>query len=279
LWGGPIRWYLPDPRPAEVHRWLATQRVRAIAEVPIDTGASEYEALLHAAVHHQRMVNGVSGFAPPGRNALAALYHATPIADAFVDTLRESGVELLVVHADPLGERAPAVRDWLRRELDRGSLSFVRRFHTPVEGDWVFLISGRSAEGGGQKTRPPELEDFLAGKPTCGSGTMGALDFPPARIRFDRGQAIFSGWAMSKHGIRFVDLWFDNRTERHRATLVRDPAVDPRCPGPPHLSRTRYVAVFDRRPAGIRRETDVQVEVTDGRGGKTVFDNRWITWD
>lgn len=277
LWAGPIRWYLADPRTPEVDRWLATQHVRAIAQMPID-GASEYEYLLRSTVHHQRMINGISGFAPPGRNELAALSNATPIPDAFVDTLRDIGVELMVVHADRLGERAPVLREWLRRELDRGRLTFVRRFHTRIEGDWVFRVAGvegraQSAEGSGV------LNDFLAGKTTCGDGTMGALDFPPARIRFDRGQAIFSGWAMSPHGIRSVDLWFDNRTARYPAKLVADPLLDARCPATPHLTRTRYLAEFAHRPESVRRETDVQVEVTDGRGEKTVFDDRWFTWD
>ncbi len=271
LWASPIRWFLVDPRTPDVDRWLATQRVRAIIELPIDTGASEYEALLHATAHHQKMVNGISGFAPPGRDALGALANATPIPDAFVDHLRNLGVELVVVHADSLGERKTIVRDWLRRELDRGSLTFVQRFHSPLEGDWVFRI------GGAPQKRPRQLEEFLAGTPTCDDGTMGALDFPPAQIRFDRG-AIFSGWTMSPHGIRGVDLWFNNRTVRMPAKLVRDPLLDARCAADRGLTRTRYVAVFDERPAAIRKKTDVQVEVTDGRGEKTVFDDRWITW-
>jgi hypothetical protein len=275
LWAGPVRWYLADPETPGFARWLATQHVRAIAEMPIDTGASEYDALLRSTAHHQRMINGISGFAPPGRGELAALSNATPIPDAFVDSLRNQGVELLILHADPLATRAPIVREWLRRELDRGSLTFVRRFHTPLAGDWVFRIPAAP----GQAKRPsPQLESFLAGRDTCGDGTMGALDFPPAKIRFDHGQAIFSGWTMSPHGIRGVDLWFDNRTVRHAAQLVPDPLLNARCPGE-HLARTRYLAQFASRPAAVRRKTDVQVEVTDGRGRKTVFDDRWITWE
>jgi hypothetical protein len=277
LWAGPIRWFMADPRTPDVDRWLATQRVRAIAELPLESGASEYESLFHATAHHQRMINGISGFAPPDRNALSALANATPIADAFVDALRTTGVELLIVHADPLGERAPVIRDWLRRELDRRNLTFVQRFHSPLEGDWVFRIASQPGASAG--SRSPQLEDFLAGRSTCGDGTMGALDFPPARIRFDHGQAIFSGWTMSPHGIRSVDLWFDNRTERFPAKLVPDPLLDQRCPNDPHLTRTRYLLVFEHRPPTIRSRTDVQVEVTDGRGEKTVFDNRWFTWD
>jgi hypothetical protein len=271
LWAGPIRWYLSDPRPADVDRWLASQRVRAIVELPIDTGASEYEALLRSTVHHQRMVNGISGFAPPGRDAIGAMWKANPIPDAFLDTLRNQGIDLLVLHADALGDRGPVVHEWLRRELDRGRISFVQRFHSRLAGDWVFRIGGKGA-------RPPVLQAFLRGETTCGDGTMGALDFPPPQLRFDRGQAIFGGWTMSPHGIRSIDLWFDNRTVKHHANFVRDPLLDARCRGT-KLFRTRYVAWFDHRPDNVRRMTDVQVEVTDGRGERTVFDDRWFTWE
>ncbi|MFL6245013.1 MAG: hypothetical protein ACJ74H_03240 [Thermoanaerobaculia bacterium] len=273
LWAGPIRWYLTDPRTPDVHRWLATQRVRAIAEMPIDTGGSEYEYLFRATAHHQRTINGISGFAPPGRVELGAMSNATPIPDAFVDALRESGVELLIVHADPLADRAPIVHEWLRRELERGRLTFVQRFDSLLAGDWVFRIGGPASR------RDPRLDAFLAGKETCGEGTMGALDFPPPRFRYGDRTAIFSGWTISPHGIRSVDFWFENRTARHPATLMPDKLLDLRCASTPGLTRTRYLAMLRRRPEGVRRETDVQVEVTDGRGVKTVFDDRWITWE
>lgn len=273
LWAAPIRWFLADPVMPEVHRWLATQKVNAIVELPLDTGASEYEALLHSTAHHQRMVNGISGFAPPGRAELGAMSNATPIPDTLVDELEKIRVELIVVHADPLADRGPVVREWLRRELDRGRLTFVRRFHSPLLGDWVFRIGGKPSPKNAQ------LDTFLAGKETCGDATMGALDFPPPGIRFEYGDAIFSGWTISPHGIRSVDLWFDNRTYRHRAELVKDQLLDQRCASTPGLTRTRYLALFGERPKGVRRKTDVQVEVTDGRGVKTVFDDRWITWE
>jgi hypothetical protein len=275
LWAGPIRFYLFDPVPNPVYLWLAQQRVRAIAEVPIHTKSSEYEYLLRATVHHAKIVNGISGFAPPQWLEFAALWEATPIPDRFVDRLRESGVELLVVHADTLGGRSAETRAWLRRELDRGRLTFVRDFDTDIEGDWVFRIGGRT----GGMPRPARLETFLSGVPTCGSGTMGALDFPQADYRFGGGNAIFSGWAMSPHGIRQVDLWFDNHTYRHRANLMPQPQLQSRCAGDPRFTRLRYIAVFGKRPPAIRPDTDIQVEVTDGRGVKAVFDDRWIRWE
>lgn len=259
LWQAPWRWYLADPRPAPVYRWLAQQKPTAIAELPIDSLSSDYEYLLHATTHRQKLINGVSGFAPPMRMEFSRLSKETPIPPAFAEALRAAGVEYVVIHADALGGRAEEVWAWVRRER----LQLVRAFDSKSEGDYVFRL------------RPSAVEPKIA--PPCTS-TLGALDFPPAAIRFDRGRAIFSGWTISPHGIRSVDVWFDNRTVRHRARLMPDPSLNARCRGK-QVARTRYLLTFDERPPHVGRKTDVQVEVTDGRGAKTVFDHRWFTWD
>jgi hypothetical protein len=279
LWQGPFRWFLLEPRPDEVYRWLATQPVRAVAELPMDAIASDYEYMLRATAHHRKIVNGISGFAPPLRDQLSALSNATPVGDEFVDTLQQASVELLIIHPDILGGRRPVVRDWLRHELDRGRISFVRQFPTNAEGDWVFRLGKPSAPPSAFGPQPSALKAFLEGAPTCGTATMGALDFPPPSLRFDHGQALFSGWVVAPHGIRSIDLWFGNRAESHRPRLFPDPLLNTRCPGHPGVTRTRYLLEFIKRPDTLRRETDVQVEVTDGRGEKTVFTQVWFTWD
>ncbi|HEX8170725.1 MAG TPA: hypothetical protein VF824_09320 [Thermoanaerobaculia bacterium] len=268
----PIRWYLSIPEPRAVDRWLAKSGRGAIVEVPIDVGASEYEAMFRATFHHRPMVNGVSGFAPPERVALAQRFHETPIGDEFVDALLRDRVELLIVHADALGDRAGVVRDWLRRELERGRIRYVADFDTLIDGDWVFRL------GAQQTARPPRLEAFLQGQPRCGTSTMGALDFPSDHARF-RGGAIFSGWAISRHGIRSIDLWLDNRRVRQRATLTPDPLLNARCPGDTRVARTRFVVLYTRRPENVGRDTDAQIEVTDGRGVTTSFEDRWVRWE
>ena len=283
LWGGPIRWYLIDPRPPEVYRWLAKQPVRGVAELPIDWYSSDYEYLLHSTTHHKPIVNGVSGFAPPLRVEISQLWHQQPIAETLVDKLREADVDTLVVHADTLGERGPATRDWLRRELERGRIAFVGVFPTLLSGDWVFRVLPGSARGSQLSTvrRPPPdplngdsglplLHAFLRGEAPCFAATMGALDFPSAPARF-RGEAMFSAWAASPFGVAAVDFLFDNGT--YRIPGVQVPAKEVRCGG------GRYVAVVGRRPQGVRRETDVMVEITDGRGEKTLLHDRWLTWD
>jgi hypothetical protein len=269
LWQTPIRWYLPDPNPPAVYRWLKTANVRAVAELPMDSLSSEYDYLLYAATHRKPIINGVSGFSPPQRVEFSRLAREAP--EAFLDAIEKAGVDTLIVHADRLGGESQRIREWLRLELDRGRLSFVGMFPTLVDGDWVFRVGRRGA-------RPDVLEAWLAGGPTCSDQTMGALDFPGAGISFDKGQAIFSGWTIAPHGVKSVDIYFDNRTVKRTAQLNPDATLDARCPGK-KMHRTRFLLQFGVRPCCIERETDVQVEVTDGRGVKTPFDHRWLTWD
>lgn len=268
LWVAPIRWYLADPRPAEVYTWLAKQKVKGIAELPIDSYGSDYRYMLSATAHRQPMINGVSGFAPPLRNELSRLWREQPISDAFLDALQQAQVDTVIIHADALGAHANATREWVRREVARGRLSFAGLFHSPIKGDWVFRL-------GPGKDAPAT---FYGNGATCTNGMMAALDQPYGGQHM-RGEAMFSGWAVSKHGIADVQLCFENRRYRVVPHRIVDSSLKDRCPGVPNVERTRFIMLFQRRPAGIRRETDVQVEITDRRGVRHVLDDLWITWD
>ena len=265
LWQAPVRWYLLDPEPPAVYRWLAQQDVSAVMELPTDTFTSEYEYMLHATAHHKRIVNGVSGFSPPERHELSRL--SKELTDGFVDALRAAGVDTVIVHSDRYGAEAPAMRAWLRRELDRGRLRYAGHFDAKTGADWVFTLSD------GPAPRPHEVDVFLHGAPVCTRTVAGVLEFPPGEHVY-RGGAVFRGWASSPHGIRSVDVWFDNRRTKYPARITQ--LAGGRCPGPPPVS---YELLFPSRPGDVRETTDVQVEVTDGTGRKTVFDDRWISWE
>jgi hypothetical protein len=288
LWAAPVRWFLIDPGTPELYRWLAKQEVSAVIELPVATLSSEYEYMLHATAHHQRIVNGVSGFEPPQRGELTRL--SKELTDAFVDALRAHGVDTVIVHSDRYGADAPAMRDWLRRELDRGRLRYVAHFDARTGADWVFSLGAPAAgrpvprplagdTGGPPVDRPAgrrrsrDLDVFLYGAATCTESIAGALDFPPGGHPY-KGAAQFRGWASSPYGIASVDLWFNNRRVKYPARMK--PLRSERCPGLPPVS---YELTFAQRPKDIRRETDVQVEVKDGRGGVVVFEDRWISWD
>jgi hypothetical protein len=262
LWVAPIRWYMADPVMPEVHRWLATRDdVHALIELPIDGVGTEYDALLHATAHHKRIVNGVSGFAPPERIEVSKIANESPIPDTFVDTLRAAKVDTIVVRGDFLGGGESRINEWLTREVERGHLTFVAAFDSHIRGDRVYRF------GDARRQAP-------AGAP-C-RATIGALDDPPAGFTFTHG-GIFSGWAISPYGIRSVDLWLNSRRVRYPATLT--PArLEEHCPGNTRVTRVRFLGFFKTRPPEIHQQTDVQVEVTDGRGVRTVYDDRWITW-
>jgi len=267
LWAGPVRWFLLDPQTPAVYRWLAQQKVSAVVELPLDVSSGEYQSMLAATIHHQRLVNGISGFSPPLRQELSTLANATPIGDGFVDALRTAEVELVIVRADWYGEQSPAMRDWLRRELERGRLRYVAHFDASVQADWVFSLRG------GKGPRPHALEVFLAGGATC-NGSIAAVLETPGGGESLRGPATFRGWAGSPEGVAAVDLWFNNRQIRHRARLTPIPLE--RCPG---ASPVRFELSFASRPEDLWKAGDVLMEVTDGKGKRKSFASRWIGWE
>jgi len=270
LHAAPIRWFSMNPAPAPVYRWLAKQPRTRVVELPMALGEFEYRFMYYATAHHQPFVNGTSGFAPPITVHLAGLWNSGK-NDELLAELRNIGVDLLIVHADLLGDRGESTRAWLRQQLDRGAIQFVSRFNASVQGDWVFAI------GGQPRPRPEQLERFLANQTTYSNGTIALLDYPRFGERIES-NAMFSGWTVSPWGIRKVDLLFDNGQVRLPATLIEDKGVSAGLPWYPATPRPRFIAPFDKRPANIRVETDVQVEVTDGRGNKTVLDGRPIDW-
>jgi hypothetical protein len=269
LHAAPIRWFTVSPQTPPVYRWLASQRAR-VAELPIGLEQFDYLFMYRSTAHHQPIVNGISGFAPPETVHLVDLW-SSKRTDEFIDELRRIHVDLLIIHADLLGDRADETRAWLRRQLDGGRLQFVARFNASVQGDWVFALDGAP------RPRTEALERFLDNQMTYSDDTIALLDYP----RFGEivgGNALFSGWAMSPWGIREVDLLFDNGQVRVPATLSEDRGLSRGLPWYPKTSRPRFTARFDRRPWFIRPDTDVQVEIIDGRGNKTVLDGRPIDW-
>ncbi|HUP61080.1 MAG TPA: hypothetical protein VNA69_11735 [Thermoanaerobaculia bacterium] len=265
LWAAPIRWYLTPPEPP-VYRWLA-QGTTPIVELPMNTIWSEYLYMYRSTTHHRPMINGVNG--PESAKEFSSRFAASPIADDFVDVLEKAGVELVVVHGDALSHRADDVRAWLRRELDWGRLTFVREFTGNAGGDWVFSLRRAdvpSAGAGADGTSA--LQAFLRNEPACGGREFVALSSPVFGSRIG-GDLIVAGWASSPHGIRHAEIYFNNRTVRHRVTLA--PARD-RCRTP------AFFAVFPDRPENVWEETDVQVEVLTGRGTRLTSENRWFTW-
>ena len=266
LRAAPIRWYVALRDVPAVYRWLAAQPVRII-EVPFGTGEMEYVPMRWATVHHRPMANGILGFVPPEYLRLARLWRAPEVSDEFVDELRRIGIDLIVVRGDEVFDRE---RAWLRRELARERLSFVRRFDRGRWGDWVFTTATGRA-----KPASTELEAFLRGQYSYNDITFGILDSPlPGRMGK---KGWFTGYALSPWDVRKVNLLFNNGAIRIPAYLKPDSSVAKAYPWYP-VATPRFMRAFERRPPGVRRLTDVQVEIVDGRGERTLLEDRWIEW-
>ena len=267
----PIRWYQALAETPAVYRWLAAAPVRgATLEMPLEVSGSEYLAMYRATAHHRPIVNGTCGFTVPHYAEISTMASQSPIDPKLVDALLRLGTQYLIVHADTLGPRKDDTIAWLRTEVAAGRLAFVRRFHAGMDGDWLFEL-GRPGP------RPPELEAFLAGKRTPTDGTFGILDDPPPGADLP-GKAWFSGWALSPYGIRKVEILVNNGGIRLPTTLIAEPALKAQFPWYDATPKPRFVAGFDQRPKGVWLDTDVQVEITDGRGEVTLLEDRWITW-
>ena len=265
----PIRWFLENPEPPPVYRWIAGLTMhRAIVELPMESSDSEYIYMFRATAHHHRIVNGISGFAPPIYLSLVDLAKQRPISDELAYKLRGAGAELAIVHGDGTTQEW---RDWLRRQIERGSMAFVRRFDDGISGDWVFTFFPSPA-----RKWPPELQAFLRGDATYNASTFGSLDFPqPAEIVRT---PLFSGFALSPWGIREVNLLIENGTVRLPTHLHADAGVSSRFPWYPRTPHPRFVQLVTKRPPGVHFGTDVQVEIIDGRGVRTLLEDRWISW-
>jgi hypothetical protein len=105
-----------------IDRWLDTQpKPFVIAEVPVpspgDLGALERqqtESMLHATAHWQKTVHGYSGIRRPLHDHLYLDMTAFPAA-ASINSLREVGVQYVVVHTDEYAGRWPAVEEQIDR--------------------------------------------------------------------------------------------------------------------------------------------------------------------
>jgi hypothetical protein len=267
LWPTPIRWWQSDPEPPAVYRWLATLPENdVVLELPIDVLGSDYLYLLRSTAHHRKLIN------PPRLINLAEPYKSTPIPDSFLSEVQRAGGKWIVVHADILDRYGDDTRAWLRRELARGRLHFVRRFESELAGDWVFT----TVRGSPTSPRDPQLERFLAGLTTYNSDTFGSLDPVPPVIR---GGVQLAGYAFSPHGIRKVDLLFEQGSVRIPTAFLPDSNVSALYPWYPQTPRPRFVARLTERPPGVRVETDVQFEITDGRGRVKLMGERWFRWE
>jgi hypothetical protein len=185
-------------------------------------------------------------------------------------------VLVVELHAAPIrwhctSPSIPPVYEWLKTQ--RGPIAelpfdpdrewyylrFATEHHLPmVNGISSFVPQQRSMKGVRLIIVHADDGDHV-GAMTFRAPTTGTLDELPQYFRY---KARFTGTARSTYGVRQVNLLFDNGG-------VRLPA---------RFDGNRFVAEFAQRPENIARDTDVQVEIIDGRGERTLLEGRWFWW-
>jgi len=261
----PIRWWCTTPEIPQVYRWLRTQR-GPIAELPIDV-TNTYTYLRFSTEHHLPTVNGLSSFVPPHIFELQRKWNDPALRGALLDELQAMGVRIVIVHGDQVPARD---REWLRRAIETHRLAFARRFEHGVEGDWVFTFNGPPLQDA-------QLDRYLRGEFSYNESSFGVVDYPHP-YELVGNNALISGWALSPWGIRQVNVLLENGGVRYPAKLMPEPALHDALPWYDATTRPRFVAQFPRRPWNVGFDTDVQVELIDGRGKRTLLEGRWFWW-
>lgn len=278
-----IRWMHALVEPAAADLWIARERAGPVYLLPFDRGEQPYLTMLRATVHHQPMFNGLSSFEPP--------QHATLREHSYdaqtLDILERHGCRFVIVRPQWAGWEAPQIFDWLRREITRGRLAFVRRIDYDAGGDWVFAVTRNERDW--RRLRAPSVPDragftpdqelarLLAGQRTYSGMTFGRMSTPPPNSEI-HGPLEISGLAMSPFGIRSVTALIDNGRHRIPVPLFERADFTSAFPWYPETPRPAFALVIPKRPKGLWKDTDVQIEIVDGRGKVTLLPDAPVTW-
>ena len=284
-----IRWEHVVADVPPVYRWLAREHVHGpVLELPMSGWNLPFPYLLASTAHHVPIMNGTSGFEPPLHAELRALTERGEFNDVLTAALEANGCELVVVHADWLLTNVQPAYAWIREGLASGHLAFVRRFDEAITGDYVFALprSGRGWErlrlAGNRDaagfTDDQNLERLLTGKTTYNSNTFGRIEAP--RQDDDvHGPLTVSGWALSPNGIARVVVRVHSGRHVYAAALRPRPDVNAAFPWYARTPNSGFFVVLPKRPKGVPRNTDVQVEITDGSENVMRLPDRLLTWD
>lgn len=282
-----ISWEQMVPDIPPVYRWLRYEKVGPVLELPMHTPEGiEFTYLLYSTVHHVPIVNGTSGFEPPFHQHLRMQIESGNMGRGFTSELEKVGCRLVVVHVDRLAEQTPVVVRWLGSEVAAGRLAPLRRFDRGMSGDYVLAVTKTLPDwsrfvdnafdaAGNQPGR--NFERMLRGERTYTASTFGRLEVPRTLESVGRSLHV-SGWALSPRGIRQVDVLLQGGKIRMTAIPYDRRDVQKAFPWYPQVAHPGFDLVIPKRPKGISRETDVQVEIIDGDGRATRLPDTLINW-
>ena len=138
-------------------------------------------------------------------------------------------------------------------------------------------MRGNDSVDGAGRIPDENLLRFLAGQPTYNASTFGLIDRPLYDATYT-GQLIVSGWALSPYGIREATVLIHGGKVRIPAILSPRGDVTSLFPWYPRTPNPGFTAVLPKRPKNVPSETDIQVEIVDGRGLVTRLKDVPIIW-
>jgi hypothetical protein len=267
---------------APVYRFLGRERVGPVMEWPVDNWLA-FRYLLGAAHHRVMLMNGSSGWEGPLYARMRTAWDDKKPATSFA-LAEQNGCRLLVVHAHWLTE-SERVRETLRQAVAAHRLEFLRRFDHGIEGDFVFAVTRNFpdwqrlrapdvADGAGQLPEQ-QLDTFLAGEPTYNNSSFGQLETPQGNAS---GSLRVTGWAISPRGVKHVYVHVNDGRLRYEAVRTRRPEITHKF-GWYYEEEPGFELVLPKRPPGVPKETDLQIEIIDGAGLRTFLDDQILTWN
>ncbi len=257
-------------------------------EMPVSEGIVQYLYQFGATIHHKPLMNGTSGFEPPLHAKIREMASMKTIPDDLLPLLAHNDCHFLLVHDDWLRGASEPTHVWLVRELGLGHLNFIRRFDHRAGGDYLFAVTANvpnwhelrppDKRDGANFTDDQELQRALRGDATYMGRTFGMADTPHAG-QIVTGPLTISGWALAPTGITEVDVLLHNGTRRYRTNPTDRYDVKMRFPWYPRVRHAGFTLTLPKRPKGVPRWTDIQVEIIDGHGGRTKLPDVVLNWD
>jgi len=268
--------------------WMRDAKISGgTLELPISEGIAQFLYQFGATIHHKPLMNGTSGFEPPLHAKIREMAEQKNIPDALIPLLISNDCHFLLVHDDWLRGASESTHAWLTREMAAGRLGFIRRWDHRGGGDYLFAVTQNIP--GWHDLRPPdahdgagfsddaELQRALRGQATYVGHPFGVVDNPHSEETIN-GPLIVNGWALAPNGIANVDVLLHNGMFRYHATPASRIDVQMKYPWYPRVHNAGFTITFPNRPHGVPRLTDAQVEIIDGKGGRTRLPDIVINW-
>jgi hypothetical protein len=207
----PLEIYSLDSGPPPVYRWLAAVSIPGgVVEWPLgDIFDFEYE--FRSTAHWKPIVNGSSGFAPPGYRQVRDLLAQRPIPEEAWSRVESLGADLLVFHPhDAAPEVLHSYVRAVRQAVDGGRIEVLKSFPHGPDTDYVFRLGAAPQIGAsvssGERSKAAESFRNLSVRPGKDPlPPLVALDFPPANFEIHAEPWAY-GWALDDSGILAIQV-------------------------------------------------------------------------